>query len=57
MELTDRYDVLKSKVINRKKEFDRFIEFIEEETTWLISPASTKYHLNREKVCWSIVLM
>ncbi|MEK6646823.1 MAG: HD domain-containing protein [Candidatus Firestonebacteria bacterium] len=49
MELTDRYDVLKSKVINRKKEFDRFIEFIEEETTWLISPASTKYHLNREK--------
>jgi hypothetical protein len=48
MTIKDSYEALKNKVIVRKKEFDRFIEFLEKETTWLISPASTKFHLNKE---------
>lgn len=43
------YEMLKSRVKTRKKEFDRFIEFLEKQTSWLTSPASTRYHLNKEK--------
>jgi len=43
------YENLKRRVVRRKLEFNEFIEFLEKETTWLISPASTKYHLAVEK--------
>jgi len=43
------YENLKRMVVRRKHEFNAFIEFLENETTWLISPASTKYHLAVEK--------
>jgi len=43
------YEELKNKVIKRKAEFYNLIEFLERETTWLTSPASTKYHLAIKK--------
>ena len=48
MSVKERYEFLKNKVVNRKKEFDVFIAMFEKETSWLSSPASTKYHLNKE---------
>lgn len=42
------YEQLKWRVINRKESFNRFIQFLEEETSWLTSPASTRFHLNEE---------
>lgn len=48
MKIKERYEELKMKVIRRKKEFGAFIAMLEKETNWLVSPASTKYHLNRE---------
>ena len=39
---------MKKKVVKRKKEFDAFIAMLEKDSSWLISPASTKYHLNKE---------
>jgi hypothetical protein len=49
MGLLDRYKKLKHKVIERKESFDRFLTLLEGETTWLISPASTRYHLAEEQ--------
>jgi hypothetical protein len=43
------YDTLKRKVIDRKASFDRFLALLESETTWLSSPASTRYHLAEEQ--------
>ncbi len=43
------YENLKRRVVRRKLEFNDFINFLETETTWLISPASTKYHLAVQK--------
>ena len=43
--ILERYENLKSLVTERKVQFDRVINFIENETSWLNSPASTKYHL------------
>jgi hypothetical protein len=40
-----RYVGLKAMVVTRKVQFDALIAFMEGETTWLTSPASTKYHL------------
>lgn len=48
MAVKDRYEILKSKVTKRKKEFDAFINMLEKDSSWLTSPASTKYHLNKE---------
>src|SRR4030042_4595373 len=48
MVLQERYDVLRAKVVTRKNEFCAFINMLEKETSWLTSPASTKYHLNKE---------
>lgn len=45
----EKYTDLQSRIIIRKDELDSFIFFLENETTWLNSPASTKYHLNIEK--------
>ena len=43
-----RYDGLKALVVNRKIQFEALMAFMEDETTWLTSPASTKYHLCTE---------
>jgi len=48
MEIRARYEELKKKVIKRKKEFGSFINMLEKETSWLTSPASTRFHLNKE---------
>jgi len=49
MSLMERYEVLKQKVMERKEPFGRFIELLEGETTWLASPASTRFHLSVEQ--------
>jgi len=46
MTIQERYETLKKKVVKRKKEFDTFINMLEKGSSWLTSPASTKYHLN-----------
>ena len=46
MSIEQEYSELKSKVIERKEDFDKFINFIETQTTWLTAPASIKYHLS-----------
>lgn len=46
MSIPERYESLKKKVVKRKKEFDAFIGMLEKDTSWLTSPASTKFHLN-----------
>ncbi len=48
MDTKERYEILKKKVIKRKKEFAAFIGMLEKETSWLSSPASTRFHLNKE---------
>lgn len=48
MSVKERYEVLKAKVVKRKKDFDAFIKMIESDTSWLTSPASTRFHLNKE---------
>ncbi|MFA5062824.1 MAG: HD domain-containing protein [Candidatus Omnitrophota bacterium] len=48
MTVKERYELLKTKVIKRKHEFDAFIDMLEKETSWLTSPASTRFHLNKE---------
>lgn len=47
-ELEGRYSALKSKVVKRKDTFDAFIQILETETSWLTSPASTRFHLHEE---------
>jgi len=47
MEISERFEILKKKVVKRKKEFDVFICMLEKDSSWLTSPASTKYHLNK----------
>lgn len=49
MDLLNRYDLLKDKVIERKQSFDRFLGLLESETTWMTSPASTRFHLAEEQ--------
>lgn len=44
----ERYKKLQEMVTARKSEFQNLISFMETKTSWLTSPASTKYHLNRE---------
>jgi 23S rRNA maturation-related 3'-5' exoribonuclease YhaM len=48
IKLLERYEVLKSLVKERKKQFESIIQFMENETAWLTAPASTKYHLCKE---------
>ena len=49
MSLEEEYNQLKAKVVERKKDFDEFINFLENKTTWLTAPASVRYHLSEEK--------
>lgn len=48
MSLEEEYNELKDKVLERKKDFDDFINFLESETSWLTAPASVRYHLSVE---------
>jgi len=43
------YERLKTLVDKRKTEFDNLINKLENETSWLTSPASTKFHLCEKK--------
>jgi len=46
--LRKRYEALKSKVVKRADEFEKLIDFIENNTAWLTAPASTRFHLCKE---------
>ena len=46
--MKERYDALLAKIRDRKDAVNRFTNMLHTETTWLTSPASTKYHLNKE---------
>ena len=46
--MKERYEALLAKISERKEAVNKFIDVLHSETTWLTSPASTKYHLNRE---------
>lgn len=48
MTVSERYEKLKSRVINRREEFTNLINFMENETDYLNSPASTRFHLCRK---------
>ena len=48
MDLLERYEGLKEKVVERRNEFEELMNFIEKETDYMDAPASTKYHLCRE---------
>ena len=48
MTVSERYEKLKSRVINRSEEFTKLINFMENETDYLNSPASTRFHLCRK---------
>jgi hypothetical protein len=48
IKVLERYEVLKSLVIERKEQFQSLSHFMENETSWLTAPASTKYHLCKE---------
>lgn len=41
----EAYSKLKSMIVDRKEQVGSFISFLENRTTWLTSPASTKFHL------------
>lgn len=45
MDVMNRYQMLKEKVIQRKVRFSKLMEFLEENTAWLTAPASTRFHL------------
>jgi len=47
--LEKKYDALFELLKERKEEVMQFRKFIERETSWLTSPASTRFHLNIEK--------
>ena len=49
MTVTERYEALKSRVVKRKEEFTALINFMENETDYLNSPASTRFHLCRKQ--------
>jgi len=47
--LENRYIALKDSIVDRKRDFNAFIEMLETETAWLTAPASTRFHLSEEK--------
>ena len=49
MNLMERYQALKEKVMIRKKEFEGLMSYVEGETSYMTAPASTKYHLCHEQ--------
>lgn len=49
MSVKERYESLKSRVVNRREEFAALMNFIENETEYLTAPASTRFHLCKEQ--------
>jgi len=49
MTVIERYEALKSRVVKRKDEFSALINFMENDTEYLTSPASTRFHLCRRQ--------
>jgi len=49
MDLIERYQALKDKVSTRKEEFCSLMKYLEDETSYLTAPASTKFHLCKEQ--------
>ena len=49
MTVLERYENLKSRIVKRKEEFSKLIDFMENETDYLESPASTRFHLCRRQ--------
>lgn len=47
MTFQERYEKLQAKVVNRKESLSAFISMLETKTSWLTSPASTRFHLNK----------
>ncbi len=47
--LESKYNTLFDLVVERKKPVLAFKSFLEKETSWLVSPASTRFHLNVER--------
>lgn len=47
MDMMRRYQALREKVVDRKREFDALMGFVEESTAYLDAPASTRFHLCR----------
>jgi len=45
----ERYEKIKEKVVDRKASFNKLMNFIENETEYLIAPASTRFHLSEEQ--------
>jgi hypothetical protein len=48
MNTRKQYESLKSKVGKRKEPFNEFINMLENRTSWLTSPASTRFHLSED---------
>ena len=48
MTVLERYEALKNKVVIRRDEFLRLIDFVENKTAYLTAPASTRYHLCKD---------
>jgi hypothetical protein len=49
MTVLEEYKELQTKIIERKDDFQDFIQFLERQTNWLTAPASIRYHLNIEQ--------
>lgn len=49
MGLIERYEALKEKVVERKAEFEVLMRYVENETAYMYTPASMKYHLCKEQ--------
>jgi len=47
--LMERYEMLKEKVVERRSSFMHLMNYLEAETDWLKSPASTRFHLSRDQ--------
>jgi hypothetical protein len=48
MNVIEQYESLKRKVVQRKEPFNEFINMLENKTSWLTSPASTRFHLSED---------
>ncbi len=48
MTVTEKYEYFKSLVTERESEFRSLMDFVENETSYLTAPASTRFHLCRE---------
>lgn len=47
-DIRERYERLKTLVVERQTEFAALMDFVENETSYLTAPASTRFHLCRE---------